>query len=233
MKKLILALAFHPGDYNQALDLLKWIRDFTKLDEPRVFLFVYPATMGDEPRNAIHEILGDRFALYFTNPNFEPKGWPQGPNAMFDSGARYVQECFNHEEFSGFLWLEPDAIPITPDWIQRLEAEYNGCDKPFMGNKVPNETIPTKAHMNGVGIYPCFLARFAPTCFNQVTVPWDIACSMQVVPQMHDTKLIQHCWRPETFKGKKLAEVLKPSAVLFHQCKDLSLTIRLRTRHRL
>lgn len=214
--KIALALAFHQKDYQQTLDLAKWIVEITDKETCRPFLLVYPRSMGKEPENELRIILGNNFSLYFANPIFEPSGWPQGPNAMFDCAARWMQET---GLAPAWLWLEPDCLPTKPAWITDLESEYDLGGKRFMGNRISDKNI-NGAHMNGIAIYPRELSRYAPAYFNQVDVPFDITGSDQSLHDMYDCIGIQHCWKPAPFTAKTFFKELLPTTVLFHQCKD-------------
>ena len=235
---LALALAFHQSDSIAALDLVHWIADLT-VGGPteRPFLIITP-TMGEciAERDEMLRILSEAgwTNLYHTNAIHDAKGWPAGPNAMFDAGARWFQE--QPADFCrGFLWLEADSIPLSVGWDTAIEIAYFGCGQPFMGNHVFNDKEPTGSHMNGVGVYPRMLCKYAPKCFNQITVPWDMAASSEIVHRLYDTKLIQHAWKCASFdgKGQTLQKRLNPEAVLYHQCKDGSLTRKLRAKFRL
>jgi len=222
MNKIALVLAFCPKDYDNTLALVQWIADITPQEDTRRFLFVYPKSMGDEPRQRIQEILAPKGwnDLYFTNPLFDPKGWPQGPNAMFDCAAREMYDV------GPFLWLEADAWPTQPKWLATLEEDYFRQGKLFYGTKERNDNPQLLFHMNGIAIYPKSIAKYATKYFNQQNIPFDLAAAEQVIYQMHETRLIQHSWQPQIpFKS---LEMLRPEAMLFHQCKDLSLLRLLR-----
>jgi len=225
MNQIALVLAFCPKDYANALELIQWIADITPREDSRRFLFVYPKSMGDEPKEKIREILEPKGwnDLYFTNPIFDPKGWPQGPNAMFDCAAREMYDV------APFFWLEPDAWPTCPQWLQTLEADYFLQGKPFYGNRIPDKNPEVEAHMNGVAIYPKSVVNYSTRYFNQIDYPFDVVASADVIYQMHDTKLIQHHWEQNHPPYTSL-DVLKPETVLFHQCKDLSLLNLLRAK---
>ena len=221
---LNLVLAFCPKDYENTLALVQWIADITPPEDARRFLFVYPKSMGGKPEARIREILEPKGwnGLYFTNPLFDPKGWPQGPNAMFDCAAREMYDV------GEFLWLEADAWPTCPQWLSALEADYFAQGKHFYGTKERNDNPDLKFHMNGVAIYPAKLVNHATKYFNQINIPFDLAAADQVIYQMHETKLIQHCWRPQLpFTS---LEAVRSEAMLFHQCKDLSVLNLLRTK---
>jgi FkbM family methyltransferase len=145
-------------------------------------------------------------------------GWPEGANYMF----RMVTGWMQSKPYQYFLWLEPDAIPLVPVWLDALDEAYERCGKKFMGDRVQVEDIPL--HMSGVGIYPNPLHAFAGEAYRAHDTAWDMAAKDQIVPQAHFTKLIVHAWKHPAFKDPhELETQIRKEAVLFHSSKDGSL----------
>jgi hypothetical protein len=119
-----------------------------------------------------------------------------------------------------FLWMEPDAIPLKPTWVDDIENAYNEARKPFMGSLVEIAGVMPNGvnHMSGVGVYHWDLHRLAPSIFNNEKTAWDIASASNVINQMHDTKLIQHDLVP-TAKWRRdvvTPDLVNPLAVIYH-----------------
>lgn len=145
-------------------------------------------------------------------------GWPQGANHMFAMATSLIQF---EKNWPYFLWLEPDAIPLTAGWVDMLEAEYKRAGRTFMGDRVEFNDVPL--HMSGVGIYqnPIYLA--AGEAYRAHDTAWDIAAKDQIVPKAYFTKLIQHVWKRPRFVTYNDLASIRPEAVLFHSSKDGSL----------
>lgn len=155
------------------------------------------------------------------NPN-----WPHGPNWSF---MRAVELMGIRRK--PWLWLEPDAIPVTEQWLQRLEREYHDAQKPFMGT-----LIGGMGHMNGVAVYPADVLAYAPSLRNLNTA-FDVAMQREIVPHhVHKANhLIQHCrhfdksqcfdthGQPPVFRTRTDLAALGPEVVLFHPDKAGSL----------
>jgi hypothetical protein len=159
------------------------------------------------------------------------RNWPMAPNVAFQQAALHMAT-----RKQSWLWLEPDAIPVRPDWLQALQSRYDRCGKPFMGPIVKH-----MGHMNGVGIYPFDFPKYSPDAMRTSTVAWDFVMREDMIDCCHDASdLIQHCWgivggQPHHRDGpaatfhsqKQVDEWLNPSSVIFHRCKDGSIIDRL------
>ena len=143
-------------------------------------------------------------------------GWPISCNMAFEAVAWLCSTKLKQP----FLWMEPDAVPIQPHWIDSIEKAYQLCGKPFMGDFVEIAGIMPNGvnHMSGIAVYDWDLHRKAPSIFNNERIAWDIASAGNVVPQMARTELIQHDWVPEAKWRRDVVtkDCVKPLAVVYH-----------------
>jgi len=64
-------------------------------------------------------------------------GYPEGPTAMFWDSMEYIQNQTPNDGGFG-LWFESDMAATQPDWLDRLDAEWNQGTPPLlMGLYVP------------------------------------------------------------------------------------------------
>jgi FkbM family methyltransferase len=154
----------------------------------------------------------------------EVDGWPEGANYFF----RVVTATLQHRPGCPyFMWMEPDAIPLKPGWLDTLEAEYRRAGKPFMGDRVEVEDIPL--HMSGVGIYQNPIYLLAGEAYRAFDTAFDMAAKDQIVPNAYFTKLIEHAWKHPKFTSiAELRTQIAPETILFHSSKDGSLIDLLR-----
>ena len=147
----------------------------------------------------------------------EIDGWPQGANYFFRVVAAILQDKCPY-----FFWMEPDAIPLSPGWLDALEGEYKRAGRLFMGECVDirDKRPDVPVHMSGVGIYANPLHLHAGEAYRAHDVAWDIAAKDQIVPKAHFTKMIQHYWKHGTFMH---LDEIRPETVIFHSSKDGSL----------
>jgi hypothetical protein len=64
----------------------------------------------------------------------EAGSWPAGPNRHWARTAFALDATGNKESW---FWMELDCWPVVSNWALRLNEEYVGGQKPFMGRIVP------------------------------------------------------------------------------------------------
>lgn len=167
--------------------------------------------------------------IYPTAPN---PSWPQAPNWAFQHTAHYMKGLN-----SPWFWMEPDCIPLQPEWLDMLNTQYYQCRKPMMGVLVPG-----MGHCNGTAIYPhnfCDLSKRAMLC---VDVAWDGEMKHETVHlTCNAPHLICHVWgikggKAQPFGGepavfntwKDVVKWVDLNAAVFHRAKNYTLIDRLR-----
>lgn len=162
-------------------------------------------------------------------------GWPAAPNWAWQSTARYM---FQRTTKEPWFWVESDAIPIKPGWLNKIVGEFEASGKDFGGH-----VVETMGHMNGVGIYPWDVMARSDRAMLTRAAAWDYVLKDAefgcTAPLNH---LMQHAWNvrhdgvvwngdgaPISFKNRDdLARYLDFNCYMFHRCKDGSLIDRLR-----
>lgn len=225
---MIVVYPFSTVDQDLALKNARWMNELGGCKGHQV-LVCYDARCNPETVEAIGQELLKCFDKVFRlEAKLEYDGWPQGANYFFRLSTTWLQ---NNLQFPYFLWMEPDAIPMQPDWIDMLEAEYLRGRKPFMGDRVDlRETKPeVPLHMSGIGIYENPIYKRAGEAYRAHDVAWDIAAKDQIVPNAFWTKLIEHAWKHPKFTSiDEIGTQIRPECVLFHSSKDGSLIELLR-----
>jgi hypothetical protein len=225
-------MPYHSGDEFRMTQWLKWAKELGTTGSH--VLYLNPAK--DVADTAAMEQLGvEAFGVCVVVPDYEGvSGWPQGPNSTIRQAGWY----FSGKNAGPFLFLENDAIPLVPDWLDQLEAEYRQCGKPFMARNVPafrgSDGYMVPEHMTGNMICPQDTPSAAPRLMIASDVAFDVYSAKEVLPKMHNTMLIQHIFnidgKPPTFPTRESLSIIQHGAVLFHRVKDCSLIERLRER---
>lgn len=230
---MLVALAYHKGDQEQAARLATWI-----------------AELGPYP---VHEILllPDKLCADFTLPDMGFakvhrqvvvgdgwQQWPMSPNKAWRTTAKHIEFTMPQP----WLWIEADIVPLRAGWLDAIAAEYATCGKPFMGDLVHVENVPGFVdHCSGVAVYPARMTQHAGEALLAHEVAWDVAAAAQIVPKMHKTLLIQHGakrfaegktyldWKNPKFESiEQVRAEIRAEAVVFHANKDGSLIELLR-----
>jgi hypothetical protein len=220
---MIVVYPFSPVDQELALKNAQWIRDLGGCKAHECLMLADKRCSNIQQ---VQDVLIEAFGRVFpVIAEAEINGWPEGANYFFRTATAKLQSKPNTPYF---MWMEPDAIPLESQWLDKLEAEYKRSGKPFMGDKVQVGNIPV--HMSGVGIYPNPLHQYAGEAYRAHDVAWDMAGAGQIVPQAHFTELIEHAWKHPSFKSHaELATQIAKPTILFHSSKDGSLIDLLRT----
>lgn len=168
-------------------------------------------------------------------------GWPFGANHAFKRAVDYI----DHKKLGRFLYHECDAIPITPQWLNRIAADAEAAyreQKPFMGF-LEYALDPERRHMNGAGVYidvhthaPSLLMSPTPSDPSQIGanhMAFDWGGKDEVVPKMRVSKLFQFQYRKEDeLLQDETLSWLRPDAVIFHTCKNQRIFDLLRARNK-
>lgn len=129
---------------------------------------------------------------------------------------------FAAETFKGkpFMWMEPDSIPLLPNWLQTLTDEYHRADKEFM---LSSDSNPPFDMIGGIGIYGPNTSWLVPKTFRKNA--WDMWMFNHMKPITHETSLIQHSYgryvggKSNPHRFPKDASIIRPESVIFHRDK--------------
>lgn len=230
---MLAVIAYYSGDRHLAVDLAQWVETLGGVSTHDCLLVVDKST---DSGGVIGPLQKAFRTVHVTSS--EPAGaqgiWGKGTtdataaNEMWITAGNYVMHMLK----CPWLWVEVDARPLRPTWLNEIEAEYQRARKPFMGALV--NIPPHEPHMSGNGVYPANVAQFSLDMAIPNKIAWDYAGRRDTVGKQkaHFTQLIQHEYRvdgaPCTFPDRQSLSIIKPSTVIFHRCKDTTLTDRLR-----
>jgi hypothetical protein len=236
MLPVSVVIPFCRGDKDQAVRLLRWIAELGKVDA-RCYLIGPEACAPSGLLSLAYKAFSEAAAWIdyediqcnWQHKDIDMLKSAVGPNSIF----RQVAWNMNLQGLGPWLFLEPDSVPVAPDWMEQLCAEYVSCKKSFMGDRVDESTHPGKIgltlHMSGVAIYPQKVPALAPEAIRPSDVAFDMQGASQIVPQCHFSELIDHRFRAESFHSQADVERrIDKRVVLFHASKDGSLIERIR-----
>lgn len=251
--RFLLVIPFYNGDKGQVQRLGKWMNQLSggkKIGDKILFCaspITDPIGVGDNFVGLFDEIKGHRQVI---GPDLLPNQnpWPKAPNYQFIQLAKHIYE--ERKDIDAFYYMEADNLPLTPDWWEKLCADYEKQGKPFYGaHSSYIERISDAAprlngkHMIGTGIYPQDawkrIKGFQTIEEEQPNSPWDAFTRDEINPQCHFTDLIHHVhgsrgYRKDwtaIYRGNLQPEFkrqpvnLSPNAVVLHGCKDASLRL--------
>lgn len=258
MGKMLLVIPFYHGDRGQVERLGKWMTALSggkRIGESLLFCGTESADMqgiGENFKGLFDEIKGIR-QTHGPELQTNERPWPKACNFQFLHTAKHIYE--NVQDVDSFYYFEPDNLPLTPDWFDRIQADYKKQDRPFYGvaasyvQRIDDSAWEDGQHMIGTGVYPHNAWRrikmYEKIEREQPNRPWDALTRDEVNPSCHFTKLICNyhnsrgfmrneegqmsaVYRPNLEKDVLRREVFIPEeAVVFHGCKDSSLRLML------
>lgn len=215
---LLIVTAYCESDAKQCVRLYKWIGQLGGIKNNRV-LFVTDKKTPPELIKAVCAEAKPVCAGYETLLiSDSPVGskWPRGANWAFMQASKKVLEGYNQP----FLWLEPDCSPTRKGWLEAIENEYAECGMKYMGSKMRNKPPLPEIGMWGIAVYhPDVYPIFMETTARRMNIAFDVTMANRLVPQAHDTKLIQCINGPGRQPQRVLTNHIKPETVLLHQDK--------------
>ena len=161
-----------------------------------------------------------------------PHGTSFPQTAAWQHAARTM-----HKLYRNWLWMEADAIPLKPNWLEVLQNVYDNCRQPFCG-----PVVPGPGHMNGTGIYPANTPELLPRTMSHTQNAWDVEAREEMGRNVKDIGHIFYCaWgikdgrlnplegEPPSFPpgSNHLLNQIPKTAVVFHRDKSGSLIDRL------
>lgn len=215
---LLIVTAYCENDAKRCVELYNWIGKLGGIKDNRVLFVTDKATKHDtivevcaaaKPVCASYEtMLLDKCPI--------GQQWPRGANWAFMHAAKKVKESYQIP----FLWLEPDCSPTRKGWLEDLEREFAECGKPYMGSKMRNKPPLPEVGMWGIAVYdPGVYDVFVQTTIRRMNIAFDVAMAKVLVPQTHDTKLIQCINGPKRVPQRIKPEHILPETALIHQDK--------------
>lgn len=235
---MIVTLPVFAGDVSRLRDLLGWISLLGGARQHRAVL-VADCGMSAGDVFELKELAQKAFLSVDIEVTDESvTGWPEGANALWLQAAK-AAEAIGEE----WLFLEPDAIPLKPGWLDVIDIRQRATAARYMGALVPCSTPGLPAlHMDGVGVYPPnAYAELAGIVAANPKVAFDISTAGVVCKEARACNLFQHLWgekgNPPRFAEKGIPKTavfdldyIRPEAAIFHRTKDGSLIRLLRQR---
>lgn len=229
---MIVALAFCAKNKDITVRLMHWLSELGWLDKHDCILGVH----ADTDSSGVIDVAQRLFKRVKEFTIDDPETiYPFIANVMWKRCAYFIADINDaSKESQPWFWLEPDAVPLVPEWLDWIEAEYKRAGKPFLLDKV---VTPTSTHNSGTGVYPPRVRDYTHQLWNLSNVPWDVFFANDFTPHTMHTTLIHDkfyaVWDDPksgepTFPDAASLAQIESGAVIFHRNKDGSLIARLR-----
>jgi len=244
-EKIAVMLPFCSKDEKLMQDTLAWMVELHgRL--PRTCVLHYDSSVNGDILKNIMRYAGQAFVTVLVSRYPPPRaphiGWPCACNYAFRMACDFMEW-----HWSGpWLFFEPDAVAIHPDWFFQIEREYFMGGKPFMGIVIGEFDGIKMGHINGTAVYPANVKTYIHEALANWKAAWDVAMQPVTCKLTHPgNRIMTHCgavvggcckWGngpPNNFPDQKTVDqLIKPEIVFFHPSKNGSLIGRLRERKR-
>lgn len=138
-------------------------------------------------------IVKERFNVFTFISNSPMRGWPDGPNGMFGQTMIHISNNANNK-YECIYWLEPDAVPLCPNWFMDLLNEWRrraptvlvaGCRSDCNGDGSGD-------HITGCALYDPDIARKMPKLTYSSGQAWDYLYRAEIVQVGMHTPIIEN-----------------------------------------
>lgn len=224
---MICILGVSHKDIEQAEKWLRYVASFRPQespDEPEIVVAITKrASMN---ASEVYRVIQKARVGFFVCPDEDESGYPKSASHLF---LRSLEHCEKHFSGRPVLWLEPDTLPMRPNWRSEIAKEYVTRGKPFMGHIERDHGF---AHLAGVAVYPPDWRTRATKLASVLTAPdifwgpglgqaFDTWAAPETVPQTAEARSIQQIWRPPLpITREWLRRNVRQDCALFHQAKD-------------
>lgn len=226
---ILVVIPCHFGDQDQAFRMLSWIAELGKVHANAMLFCSRECDVDSLMRvgqlafsSIRYEADAENLKCNWQSNDPGPRD-PKGPNSVFRQVAWSI---YMSKKKDPWLFLEPDSIPLRPDWYTAMLSEYQACGKRVMGDLVSTNS----PHLSGVAVYPYNVPELFPKMVHNIDGAFDTSDAKRVLSEAHITPLIMDRWRSPEFKTIDDFNKIRPEAVLFHASKDGSLIPFLRAK---
>lgn len=176
----------------------------------------------------------------------DERGYPGSASHLFVRTMQVTEQKFKD---APKLYVEPDCIPVTPNWLQRIDAEYQKKGAKFLGRLIRSTHAAVEEfgfpplHLTGNAVYPPFVFEVAPSLLSilrgyrdhrcpwrEKGWAWDLWSAHEIVPEAAETESIHQIWKSDPWDTGNLNRI-PPGCELLHQSKDGTLITSLAERH--
>src|SRR4029077_4260675 len=225
---IALCLQCSPHDTDVAMDLAKLICELEPVVRDSEFVLVYRKDCDTRLPKFFEGLAGMRFArAYARMAHNHEVGWPGGSNMLAQSAFMAMNMLSWNEEVTsdGFLLFEPDCVPLSADWIDRLSEEWEktkALGKEAFGHWHQQGDAST-LHMNGNAVFSTrFFDRHSSYMIGPATMGWDWFYREHYISVSRDSDLIYQHYNRHGMTQGEWEKVTKNGGrrALFHGVKN-------------
>lgn len=221
---ILICIPYWQGDKDQAKELCKIIVGMQQHHVNNIAHFLLVARQDCANDRQMADILAQKFGVFQYRTPSPLRGWPAGPNGMFGTTMTHIA-LTSEKKYECVYWMEPDCIPICPNWFWSLVKEWRARhpEANIIGCRHDCHGDGTGDHITGCALYHPNIARIMPRITSCSNTAWDYALRNDIVKMGGHTKLIVNHYKGTNVDPSTFETMLKSGVVLWHGIKDDSL----------
>lgn len=214
---ILIAIPWWNGDKTQAVELCKIIAGLQPGHAGHTAHVMLICRQDGKVDQNMVKIVAQKFNVLTYQSQSPLRGWPQGPNGMFGSTMIHIANNFKNK-YECIYWMEPDAIPLSPNWFWCLVEEWRrrhpqalvvGCRSTIDGTSQSD-------HITGCALYHPNIAKLMPYLTTCQMMAWDYQHRDKIIASGGHTKLIQNRYGQKNVDPNIINE---PGVVIIHGVK--------------
>jgi len=221
---ILIVIPYWAGDKAQAMELCKIVAGLQPHHVANVANILLVCRQDCTIDRNMVDILRPKFTLFTFHSNSNLKGWPAGANGIFAQTMIHIA-LKSSKTYECVYWMEPDAIPLCPNWFWDLVEEWRsrhptvnvvGCRSDCNGDG-------TGDHITGCAVYHPNIARIMPELTLCDNIAWDYKHRDKIVRVGKHTPAIEN-WYKATNADPGILDRVNVGVRIIHGFKDSSLT---------
>jgi hypothetical protein len=254
MTQIVVTISVSHVDEDAAMMWLRWASFLSRLPNGNLSDRWLVVTCTQRVREGWWQ---EACGLFRDNPRFfnvhvhrlgdeDERGYPGSASHLFVRTMQVVEQKFWD---APKLYVEPDCIPVVPNWLHCIDADYKSKGAKFLGQLIPSTAAAINdfgfpaLHLTGNAVYPPDVFRVAPSLtsilrgfcdhrcpWGEKGWAWDLWSAHEIVPEAAESSAIHQIWKSDPWDIDNLNRI-PPGCVLLHQSKDCSLITSIAERH--
>lgn len=219
---ILIVIPFWKNDMQQAIELCRVVAGLQPAHVGNAAHVMLVARQDCHIDQNMVKIIAAKFNI-LTYKSMSPlKGWPAGSNGMFGSSMMHIGLNLS-KRYECVYWMEPDAIPIVPNWFSNLVKEWRSRHPTvnIMGCRSDCNGDGSGDHITGCAVYHPRIAKIFPQLMSCDTVAWDYLHRARIVAMGKHTPLVEN-WYRATNAPVGILDRINVGVNIIHGFKDSS-----------
>lgn len=225
MTPILICIPFWQNDKAQAIDLCRIIAGLQPhhVGQAAHVLLVNRQDCSSDVNMV--KIIMAKFNTFTLTSSSPMKGWPSGPNGMFASTMIHISNN-SQNKYECVYWMEPDAIPLCPNWFADLTNEWRGRHPKALvvGCRGDANGDGSGDHITGCALYHPNFARLMPEVLKTNGGAWDFEHRDLIVQNGGHTRTIEN-WYQAKNADIGILDRINVGVRVCHGFKDRSLVL--------